>query len=89
MILDASYKKRRKLHQELVDAAFNYMRWHNHPDTEGTPYKKATSLKRLLMALEAMREFLEGDKVIKMKPTVTTYKVTSAKEHKLVHIIEP
>lgn len=91
MILDASYKKRRKLFQEVVDSGFYYMRMHNHPDTDGTPFKQTVSKKRFTKALNAMLEFLEGkeQKVIKMKPKVTTYRTTTKKEHKLVHIIQP
>lgn len=90
MILDAHTKKSIKLCQELVDSCFLYMRYHNNPDLDTTPYKQTMSKKRLTKALESMHEFLEGTgKLVKMKPDnkITSYKSHSGKETKYVTII--
>lgn len=70
MIPTPEEKKRRKLFQELVDAGFHYMRMHNDPDNEGSAYKKTVSKKRFLRAIDAMNDFLEPAKILKMKPRI-------------------
>jgi hypothetical protein len=87
VILSQETKQRRKLFQEYVDAGFYYMRMHNDPDNEGTPFRQTHSKKRLLKAIYAMLEFLGENKVVKMKKATTTYKVSGPKETRLVHII--
>lgn len=87
MIPTKEEKQRRKVFNELVNAGFYYMRHHNHPDIPTTPFKQSHSKKKFLAAIQAMREFLGENKVVKMKQGTSTYTVTSRKEHKLVHII--
>lgn len=82
--LKAEWKKISRLNTELINAVLAFGRFHNK-DNYGTPAKQSASRKRLIKALDAMYEYLEGEKVVKMKtkPVVTSYET----EGKMVHII--
>jgi hypothetical protein len=82
--LKAEWKKICKLNTELVEAVLAFGRFHNK-DNYGTPAKQAMSRKRLIKAMDAMYEYLEGERVVKITTPspVTTYET----EGKLVHII--
>lgn len=82
--LKQEWAKISRLNTELINAAFAFGRYHNK-DNLGTPAKQAASRKRYIKAIDAMLEYLEGEKVIKMKtpPIVTTYTTGS----KTVHLI--
>lgn len=82
--LKQEWEKIARLNTELIDAALAFGRFHNK-DNFGTPAKQASSRKRLLKAIEAMLEYLEGEKVVKMKTKspVTTYTT----EGKTVYLI--
>lgn len=82
--LKAEWKKITRLNTELIEAALAFGRFHNK-DNYGTPAKQVSSRKRLIKALDAMHEYLDGEKVVKMEPKspVTTYRT----DNKLVHLI--
>lgn len=91
MILNKHTKTSIKLCQECIDSTLLYMRHHNNPDLDTTPFKQTTSKKRVLKALEAFYNFLDGSgKLVKMKPdnTITSYKSHSDTETKYVTIIK-
>lgn len=82
--LKQEWKKIARLNTELIEAVLAFGRHHNK-DNFGTPAKQAASRKRLIKALDAMYEYLEGEKIVKMapKPQVTTYSTGN----KYVHLI--
>lgn len=74
----------------MIDSTLLYMRHHNNPDIDTTPFKQTTSKKRVLKALVEFYNFLDGSgKLVKMKPdtSIQTYKSHSGKETKFVTII--
>lgn len=81
--LKQEWAKIARLNTELIEATLAFGRFHNK-DNFGTPAKQASSRKRLIKAMDAMYEYLEGEKVVKMKPNkVTTYTT----ENKTVYLI--
>lgn len=85
MTLKQQWQKISRLNTELIESVLAFGRYHNK-DNFGTPAKQASSRKRLLKAMDAMYEYLEGEKVVKMKPKnpVTVYKTDS----RMVYLID-
>ena len=70
--------------QELIDSTFSFMKAYNH----GTDYQKTVTKKRFKRAINTANEKFCSAVVLDLKPKrVTSYKVNSNKETKMVQII--